>query len=161
MTHLRFLLAGLALLSILLVGAIGFWIATPTSAFYRHVSTVIEPDPAGGWKVKVTRDIPRGPFDGRWRLVVWVKRGDDSYSCIHPSGPGGTEVFSDVLRYGEKTEPTISYALPNTVEECMRQAPPLAMTWTRQARLWAWLWLRPDVTTITLQAPLTTSQGDN
>lgn len=150
MRILRYLFLVLLLLALSLGGLVSFWFANPTARYYDHVSSVLHQTEDGKWGVTITRNLPRGDFEGRWRLVVRVRQEKSVHACAYPP-PVGSGEFSEIINYREENGPTLDYILADDVQSCLNEDPPISLTWTRQARLWGFLYLKPLSTTITIQ----------
>lgn len=152
MTTLRQMFVVLLALAVALSVAIMTWLTHPTSIYYRHVSTQIERDEQGRWSAIVTRELPRGSFEARWSMEVWVRTGEFSRVCHVP--------YRGNIMYNEDQGPTVRYELPPEISGCLDSAPPISITWTRQGMAWGWIPLRPEEITITLSEAVPTALSD-
>lgn len=142
----------LATLVALIAAPLILWLTNPTELYYRHISTRVEQRDDGQWIAYITRELPRGTVHGRWKLEVWVRRGEMSTVCAKP--------WSGIVTYEATTGPTVSYELPDRVQRCMNAAPPISLIWTRQIFLFGWLPLAPAVTNVEVEPRVTPAARD-
>lgn len=150
--HLQWVIYVLATIVALISAPLILWLTNPTELYYRHVSTSIEQNEDGAWLAYITRELPRGTVKGRWKLEVWVRRGEMSTVCTKP--------WSGIVEYQQENGPTVSYELPDRVQRCMNAAPPISLIWTRQIFLFGWLPLAPAVTNVEIAPVVTPAERD-